>query len=273
MKKFMLSFAMLCAFLVVLAGCGSTDKSSGDNKDEKEKQTLRVVTNADYSPMEFQDKGELVGFDMDLISAIAKEAGYDVKLEHVGWDPIFVELDNKRAQVGASAITINDDRKQTYDFTVPYFQASQKILVPQDSPIQSAADLKGKKVAVQMGTTANIVMDKMFGEKNPDIKKFENNVLAIMELSKGGADAVVADNAVVEEYAKNNPKQKLKVIEDKGAFEPEFYGFMLPKGEEKLKKDLDTALNTLLDNGEYTKLYQKWLGLEPDVEFLKAQQK
>ncbi|WP_042349964.1 basic amino acid ABC transporter substrate-binding protein [Bacillus massiliigorillae] len=275
MKKFTVSLVLLCSFLIVLAGCGTSDKTSGEkeNKDGQEKKTLRVVTNADYSPMEFQDKGELVGFDMELITAMGKEAGYDVKLEHVGWDPIFVELDKKRAQVGASAITINKKREQSYDFTAPYFYASQKILVPQGSSIKSAADLKGKKVAVQMGTTANIIMDKLYGADNKNIKKFENNILAIMELTKGGADAVVADNAVVEEYAKNNPKQKLVVIEDKGAFDPEFYGFMLQKGDKQLKKDLDKALNTLLDNGEYTKIYQKWLGIEPDVAFLKAQQK
>ncbi|MGM9922723.1 MAG: basic amino acid ABC transporter substrate-binding protein [Bacillus sp. (in: firmicutes)] len=270
MKKFTMSFMLLCAFLMVLSGCGNSDQTSGKNKEEK--KILRVVTNAAYSPMEFIDKGEVKGFDMDLITAVAKEAGYDVKLEHVGWDPIFVELDEERAQIGAAAITINEDRKQSYEFTVPYFHASQKILVPEGSSIKSAADLKGKVVAVQMGTTANIVMEKLLGANNKNIKKFENNNLAIMEMTKGGADAVVADNAVVEEYAKNNPTDKLVVIEDKETFAPEFYGFMLSKGNDKLKKELDEALNTLFDNGEYTKIYQKWMGLEPDVEFLKQQQ-
>ena len=123
MKKFKLvSTFFMVALILVLSACGTskstrTDTTGGD--DEKKK--LRVETDAAYAPFEYQDKGEVVGFDIDFINAVAKEAGYKVKVEHVGWDPIFVELDKKIADIGISAITINDERKQSYDFTVPYF--------------------------------------------------------------------------------------------------------------------------------------------------------
>ena len=85
---------------------------------------LRVVTNADYAPFESLEGDKVVGFDVDFVKALAEEAGYKADVVHVGWDPIFVEIDKKTADMGVSAITINDERKQTYDFSVPYFLSS-----------------------------------------------------------------------------------------------------------------------------------------------------
>ena len=123
---------------------------------------------------------------------------------------MFVEIDKKTADMGISAITINDERKQTYDFSVPYFLSTVKILVPENSTIKSAADLKGKTVAVQTATTGQFAIEKVLGKNNPSIKKFENNNLAIQELLSGGADAVVADNTVLEKVRTKQPKSKIK---------------------------------------------------------------
>lgn len=272
MKKFVMGLLLFSAFLVVLSGCGSS-KTEGDKKggDAKEKETLRVVTDAAYSPMEFLDKDKITGLDIDFIEAVAKEAGYELKVEHVGWDPIFVEIENKRADMAISSITINDDRKESYDFSVPYFLSTNKILIPKGSSIKSGADLKDKVVAVQAGTTGNEVAEKLLGKNSPNIKKFDNNNLAILELTKGGADAVIADNAVIEEYAKNNPKDNLVVIEDK-SFGAEFYGVLFPKGSSELKEEIDAAINKVFESGKYNEVYQKWLGNEPDIELLKQQQ-
>lgn len=268
-KNLILLWSLILAFALFLTACGTAEETSGASSSD-EKKTLRVVTNAAYAPMEFLDKGEVVGFDIDLINAVAKEAGYEIKVEHLGWDPIFVETESKRADLAVAAITINDDRKQTYDFSVPYFQSTNKILVPKDSDIQSAEDLKGKTVAVQNGTTGQAAMDALLGKNHKDIKKFEDNNLAIMEMESGGAAAVVADNVVVEEYAKNNPDKNLTVVED-ASFDSEFYGLLFPKGSE-LVEEFNTALNTVLDNGTYTAIYKEWFGIEPNIEILKAQQ-
>lgn len=274
MKK-LLMMLMVMMFTFALAACGSSESSSsgeGDGAAETEKkEKLRVVTDAAYAPFEYMDKGEIVGFDVDFVEAVAKEAGYEVEIVNVGWDPIFVEIKDEIADFAVSAITINDDRKQTYDFTSPYFLSTNKILVPEGSDIKSAEDLKDKVVAVQAGTTGQEAVDELLGKNSSNIKKFENNNLAIMELTSGGADAVVADNTVVEEYVKNNPDQKLVVIEDADSFAAEYYGLMFPKGSE-LKADFDEAINTVLDNGKYAEIYTEWFGSEPDVENLKAQQ-
>lgn len=275
MKKGLLTFMLVFAFMLLLSACGSSQETaSGEGSESgktEEKKTLRVVTDAAYAPFEYQDKGEIVGFDIDFVEAVAKEAGYEVEITNVGWDPLFVEIKDQIADFGVSAITINDDRKETYDFSVPYFLSTNKILVPEGSDIKSAEDLKDKVVAVQAGTTGQEAVEGILGKNNKNMKQFENNNLAIMELASGGADAVVADNTVVEEYVKNNPDQKLVVIEDKDSFEAEYYGLMFPKGSE-LKADFDEAINNVLDNGTYGEIYNDWFGSDPDVENLKAQQ-
>ena len=267
--KGILSLCLMAS--LALAGCGSAEKDSEVTGEEKKK--LRVVTDAAYSPMEFMDGGDIVGFDIDVLEAVMEEAGYEYEIEHIGWEPILIEMESKRADAAISSITIDEDRQKTYDFSVPYFLSTNKILVKEGSDIKSAEDLKGKKVAVQSGTTGMIVTEKILGKNNKDIKKFESNTLAVMEMVQGGADAVVADNAIIEEYAKNNPDEKLVVIEDKANFDAEFYGIMFPKGSKELQEDIDGAINEILDNGKYEEIYSKWLSGTPDLEALKEQQK
>lgn len=270
MKKFkVLTTVMVLAFMFILSACGTSETSGNGSGDEKKK--LRVVTDAAYAPFEYQDKGEVVGFDIDFIKAVAKEAGYEIDIAHTGWDPLFVELEKKTADIGISAITINDERKQTYDFSVPYFLSTNKIMVPEGSDIKNAEDLKDKTVAVQNATTGQEAVEGLLGKNSSQIKKFENNNLAILELKAGGADAVVADNTVIEEYAKNNPNDKFVIIEDTEAFAQEFYGLMFPKGS-KLKAEFDKAVNEVLDNGTYAEIYKKWFKVDPEVQILKDQQ-
>ena len=271
-KRMIVITSLILMAILLLTACGSAEEAAGDNETNasEEKRTLKVVTNAAYAPMEYLDKGDVVGFDIDFANAVAEEAGYTIEIEHIGWDPIFVEIESERADLAIAAITINEERKQSYDFSVPYFQSTNKILLPEASEIKTAEDLKGKTVAVQNGTTGQEAMDALLGKNHKDIKKFEDNNLAIMEMDSGGVDAVVADNVVVEEYAKNNPDKNLTVVED-AAFDSEFYGLLFPKDSE-LVKEFDKAINAVIDNGKYAEIYQEWFGIEPNIKFLKEQQ-
>jgi polar amino acid transport system substrate-binding protein len=274
MKKLSkLSILLILAFGMLLSACGSSETSKGEDNNSSggdEKKTLRVVTDAAYSPMEYQDQGKVVGFDIDLMKAIGEEAGYELKIEHVGWDPMLQEIKDGTADLAISSITINDDRKESYDFSVPYYLSRNEILVPEGSKIKSSADLKGKKIAVQKDTTGHEIAKSILGETSKDIKPFDTTPLAIQELINNGADAVLADKPVVEEYVKNNQKEKLVIITD-DSFEPEYYGLMFPKGS-KLVSDFDEAVNKLFDNGKYAEIFKEWFGTEPDIENLKAQQ-
>ncbi len=262
-----LSFAFAVSTALILSACGKDSKTSSTENQKP----LRVVTDAAYAPFEYLDKGKIVGFDVDFTNAVAKVAGLKIDIVNTGWDPLFAEIGGKLADIGMSSISINAEREKTYDFTTPYFLSINKILVPEGSDIKSAEDLKGKKVAVQNGTTGQEAVEKMFGKNNKTIKTIENNNLAILELNSGGADAVVADNGVIEAYAKNNPDKKLVVIGDDNSFEPEYYGLLLQDGS-KLKGKLDKAIKEVVENGTYEELYKKHFGAEPDLETLKAEQ-
>lgn len=268
--KFLFGFAIL--FVIgFLSACGT----GGDNNDDSQnadgngqKETLIIGTDAAFAPFEYLDKGEIVGFDVDFIDAVMTEAGYDYEIKNVGWDPLFPSVENGDVDFGLSAISITDDRMETYDFSVPYFESRLLIMVPKGSNIQGAEDLEGKLVGVQNGTTGQTAVEKILGENNENIKKYETTAVAIMAMQNGDVEAVVTDNTVVEEYVSNNPNEKFEVIEDPENFAPEYYGLMFKKGSD-LKAELDEAINAVLDSGKYAEIYEEYFGYEPDVEALK----
>jgi polar amino acid transport system substrate-binding protein len=233
---------------------------------------VKIGTDATYAPMEYMKKGKIVGFDIDFLKAVMKEANLKYEVQNIGWDALFTSVKQAtEVDAGISSVTINDTRKKTYDFSAPYFESTNLIMVKKGSPIQSAADLKTATVALQTTTTADdIVSDIKGSNKSSQIKRFGSNAEAFLEMDKGGADAVVADNMIINEYVKNNPGKNYVAISD-SSFPSEYYGLLLPKGS-KLKAKLDPAIKTVIKNGEYAKIYKKWFGSAPDLANLKAQQ-
>ncbi|MDE2628776.1 MAG: basic amino acid ABC transporter substrate-binding protein, partial [Burkholderiales bacterium] len=164
-------------------------------------QVLMVGTDATYAPFESQnEKGQIVGFDIDVVDAIAQKAGLQVKFVNTPWEGIFNALNQGDRDLLVSSITITDERKQTMDFSDPYFDANQLIAVPADSKVTRFDDLKTLKVGVQNGTTGDEAVSKLQGKNSANIKRFESTPLALKELEAGGVDAVVADNGVVINY-------------------------------------------------------------------------
>lgn len=291
MKKGLL-FA-LCAVLMIglLAACGARNESGGSGEtpagsepsvsseptvssepSDSAEKTYVFATDAQYAPMEYMDKGKIAGFDADFLEAVAKEANLKYELKNVGWDTLLESVKSGAEYDAAiSSVSITDERKESYDFSAPYFESTNMILTKEGSPIQSALDLKDKKVAVQGSTTADILMMELMGKDNASLKKFDSNAVALMELQQGGVDAVVADMAVVTDYVRNNPDKKFNSIIDVKNFGSEFYGILLPKGSE-LKAKLDPAIKTVLENGTYAELYKKWFDKDADIAKLLEQQ-
>jgi glutamine transport system substrate-binding protein len=270
MKKGMI-FGVILALFIALVGCGKSAEQTSSTEGGAKKKRVIVATDASFAPFEYMDKGEIVGFDIDFLKEVMKEAGIDYEVKNIGWDPLFAAVQGKEVDLAISGITINDKRKQTYDFSVPYFESTHMILVKEDSPVKNALDLKGKVVGVQNGTTGQAAVEKLLGAESKNIKKFENTVVAIMDLLNGGVEAVVTDNAVANQYVKNNPDKKLKTIEDPNNFESEFYGLMFPKGSE-LKLEIDKAIKKVIESGKYAEIYEKWFGHKPNVDNLVQQQ-
>jgi polar amino acid transport system substrate-binding protein len=222
-----------------------------------------VGTDAAYAPFESQnEKGEIVGLTIDIVNAAAKKAGIEVKFVNTPWEGIFNSLQQGDRDMLASSITITDERRQTMDFTNPYFDAYQLIAVKANSKVAKFDDLKKLKVGVQTGTTGDEAVTKLLGKTNTNIKRFESTPLALKELESGGVDAVVADNGVVVNYVANNPGAKFKTVSDK-AFVPEQYGFAVKKGNTELLEKLNKGLADIKADGTYDTIYAKYFGAAP----------
>ncbi len=220
-------------------------------------------TDAAYAPFESQnEQGQIVGFDIEVVQAIAAKAGFEVKFVNTPWEGIFNSLAQGDRDLVVSAVTITEERKQTMDFSDPYFDAAQLIAVKADSKVTKFADLKKLKVGVQTGTTGDEAVTKLLGKNSTNIKRFESTPLALTELAAGGVDAVVADNGVVGHYVANNPGGQFKTVSD-ADFVPEQYGIAVKKGNAELLGLLNTGLAAIKADGTYDQIYAKYFGAKP----------
>ncbi|CUA84844.1 MULTISPECIES: basic amino acid ABC transporter substrate-binding protein [Gulbenkiania] len=253
-----------------LYGCGkqqsetpaASAEASGAAPAAAEARTYVVGTDASYAPFEFQnDKQEIVGFDVEVLTAAAAKGGFKVRFENTPWEGIFATLAQGDRDLLASAITITDERKQSMDFSEPYFEARQLIAVGKGvTDVKTFQDLKNKKVAVQTGTTGDEVVQKLLGKTNPNIKRFESMPLALKELESGGVEAAVGDNGVVSNYVRNNPQNGIATVEDTQSFAPEYYGFAVKKGNKEMLDKINAGLKAIKEDGTYDAIYGKYFG-------------
>jgi polar amino acid transport system substrate-binding protein len=256
---------------IVLAACSKTEPpapaasapAAAASAPAPAAKVYLVGTDAAYAPFESQnEKGEIVGFDIEVVQAVAKKAGIEVKFVNTPWEGIFNTLAQGDRDLLVSSITITAERKQTMDFSTPYFDAQQLIAVKKDSKIAKFNDLKKLKVGVQNGTTGDEVVSKLQGKESANIKRFESTPLALKELEAGGVDAVVADNGVVVHYVNNNSDAKFKTISD-ASFAAEQYGLAVKKGNAELLDKLNKGLADIKTDGTYDKIYTKYFGAPP----------
>ena len=257
MKKFMtLCLVALLALTTLAAGCGGGTKD--DKASQKTDKVLRIGTNADFAPFEFQDVSgkEYQGFDMDLIRAVAKEMGYKAEIQNINFDGLIPALEAGNLDVIISGMTINDERKKKVDFSDPYYKSGLSIIVKKDDKsINKFSDLAGKKVAVQIGTTSAMEVKKIEGAT---VKEFNSSADTFLELKAGGVDAVVNDRPVNDYYIMKSGVTDVRRLEE--LLTSEDYGIASSKKNPEIKKQVDAALKKLHDNGEYDKIFKKWFG-------------
>ena len=249
-KMLVLCLAALMAMMALVAGCGSDKKT-----DEK---VLKVGTNADFAPFEFQDENgkEYQGFDMDLIRAVGQEMGYKVQISNVNFDALIPALEAGNIDVCVSGMTINDERKQKVLFSDPYYKSGLSIVIDaSNNDIKGFKDLKGKKVAVQIGTTSAAEVKKIEGV---DVKEFNSSADTFMELKAKGVDAVVNDRPVNDYFIVQTKTEGVKALPE--LLTAEDYGIAISKKNENLQAEVNKALKKLHENGEYDKIFAKWFG-------------
>ncbi|SCK23449.1 basic amino acid ABC transporter substrate-binding protein [Vogesella sp. LIG4] len=252
--------AGLLLALCTLPGCDAQQAAPpAAQPDAATSGKLYVVgTDASYVPFEFQnEQREIVGFDVEVLTAVAAKGGFRVRFVNTAWESIFTALAQGDRDILASAISITEPRRQQMDFSDPYFVARQLIAVGKgNAAIRHLADLKGRKVAVQAGTTGDEALQQLQGAV--DVRRFASMLQALRAVESGEVEAMVGDNGAVAHYVASNPRHKLAAVADDASFSPEFYGFAVKKGNRALLDKLNIGIAAIKADGSYDRIYRKY---------------
>ncbi len=258
MKKILtaiLAAAVVCTSLFALAGCGNSSKNSdskSSGSSSSEKGELHMATNASFEPYEYQEGGKVVGIDAEIAQAICDKLGYKLVIDDMEFDAIITAVTSGKADFGMAGMTVTDERKKSVDFTDPYTNAIQAIIVNEsDSKVSSKKDLEGATVGVQLGTTGDVYVTDV---KDAKVERFSKGADAVLALTQNKVDAVVIDNEPAKKFVEQN--KGTKILEE--PFENEDYAICLKKGSD-LTEQFNKALKELKDDGTVKKIIDKYI--------------
>ncbi len=254
MKKLTKILALLLSVMMIatmFAACGN--ETAEENAEVAE---IVFGTNAEFPPFEFVTTegviGEFDGIDMAIADQIAKENGMTAKIENMEFDSLLVALQNGQVDAVIAGMTVTEERALTVDFSTPYYQATQVMIVKEDSAIEKAADMADKKIAVIQGYTGETCVSEMGYE----YISFKKGTDAIMELVNGKADVVVIDSATAGKYVADN--EGLKIVEDAEAFASEEYAIAVAKDNTELLDKINASVEEMLADGTVSELAAKY---------------
>ncbi|HYW02162.1 MAG TPA: basic amino acid ABC transporter substrate-binding protein, partial [Candidatus Acidoferrum sp.] len=216
---------------------------------------LEVGTNTPFPPFEYVANNTVTGFDIDAINAVAIRAGYSgITVNDMPFDSLILALQEGQIGVIAAAMTITSDRQQQVDFTLPYWEADQAILVRKGGEFnpQNMSDLAGKTIGVQTGTTGDYLAQEYSVSLGP-IKEHDTFLYAVLDLVNGRVDAVLVDSPVAAAFTSQYPVVESAIIKT-----GEQYGFAVRKGNTQLLNALNTALKEFKDSPEWNTLLAKY---------------
>ena len=220
----------------------------------------RVGTDPTFPPFEYRNaqNGAISGFDIDLMQAIGEETGHPIQWVPLPFDGLIPALQARSVDAAISAMTITAQRSRAIDFSRPYFKAGQAIVVRDNGPAyEQLAQLQGRRIAVQIGTTGALEASQVPGAK---VSSFDSTPLALQELANGNADAVVSDVPAIL-YAID--QAKLTGLRISGEhLSTEFYGIALPMNS-PITADVNRGLDALIRSGRYADLYREWFAADP----------
>ena len=237
----------------------------GSNTDTVEKTglTVNVGTNAEFPPFEYiGDDGQPDGFDMAVIKAIGDAKGFDVKITNMEFKSLVASLSTGALDAVIAGMTVTPDRQQSVDFSDSYYTATQCIVMKQDSDFKSLADLNGKKIGVQEGTTGDLLCtpgddNETITDASTDVQRFKKGTDAIVSLKNGGVDAVVIDQNPAQNFVANN-KDTLKYVQDESSTEE--YAIAVKKGDTELLELINSGLQQIKEDGTFDKLVAQYIG-------------
>lgn len=246
---------------------GTEDSAADDTQEEGEAEAevsqvladgvLTVGTNAEFPPFEFVgDDGEPDGFDVALIKAIGEKLGVEVEVENMEFDALVASIGNK-IDVAIAGMTVNDERKQNADFSDPYYDAVQYVILPEGSEIASFDDLAGKSIGVQLGTTGDIIASD--DVEGANVKQYNKGVDAVNDLVNGRLDCVIIDKNPALVFAGKFEGQLVAVDGEQFGFEIENYAIAMPKGDAALVAQINGALAEIKEDGTFDELVKTYI--------------
>ncbi len=258
MKKTLSMLVLALAAGVALSGCDKSENASA----AKPAAVSKIVVGLDdnFPPMGFRDeKNTLVGFDIDLAREAAKRLGAEVEFKPIDWNAKEAELNGKRVDVLWNGLTITEERKANIAFTTPYLENRQIVIVTANSKIKDKAGLAGKIIGVQEGSSAveAIEKDAATAKSFKELKKFGDNVTALMDLSAGRLEALVVDEVVGRYYIAKKPGEYVVLDENFGTEE---YGVGVRKDDTELLGKLQKALDEMKKDGSAARISTQWFG-------------
>lgn len=241
---------ILCGVLAAvmtlsLAGCGGEKKT-----------TLVMATNAEFPPYEYRDGENFAGIDVEIAQAIAEDMGLELDIEDMQFDSIIPAVQSGKADIGIAGMTVREDRLVNVDFSLPYTTSTQVVIVTNDSAITSPADLEGKTIGVQLGTTGDTFSSEDI--ENATIERYNKGFEAVQALGQNKIDAVIIDREPAKVFVSEN--EGLKILDE--AYTEEEYAIAIAKDNQELLDQINASLTKLKDSGKLQEIIDKYISAD-----------
>ena len=264
-KKIVTTIIVAFTIVFVLSGCQKKDSKESDSTEKKDPQTIKVAINNNVPPFSYMKNDKVVGAEVDIWNYIGKKLDKNIEFDPAGFDVLFGKIDNKEVDFLSSYLAINPTRKGKYNFTEPYAHGFMKLLVlNKTKDISGLEDCGGKKVAVTATSNAREFLERYIEEKKINIEPviFEDKDTAAAALNNG--DVV----GFFEGAGTNIALSQNKVVDGKFVGKSEDItdtAFLYRKGDkemDKLGKEVSDVIIEMKKNGELSKIYEKWVGVD-----------
>ena len=280
MKKQFLALAMAAMMAASLAGCSSkpaetkapetaaetqeaagetteaADETAEESKEEAAAGGVLVMgTNAEFPPYEYYEDNDIVGIDVEIAKAIAEKMGMELQIEDMAFDAIIPAVTSGKADFGAAGMTVTEERQRSVEFTDTYANSNQVAIVKEDSDITGSADLEGKTIGVQLGTTGDALATEL---KDATVERYNKGLEAVQSLTQGKIDAVVIDQATAQAFV--NKTEGIKILEEK--MSEEEYAIAIKKGNTDLVEKMNAAIAELKSEGKIDEIVAKYMDAE-----------
>lgn len=268
MSKFkftLLSFILIAAF--ILSACASPAQAPAGGESGSADlggETLVVAHDVNFPPFEFLQNDNYTGFDLDLMNAIAETANFEPDYRAMDFNGIIPALQANQVDMAIAAMTIKPDREEVVDFSTPYFRTGLVLAVkPDNNEIVNPEDLKGKSIAVKIGTSGDAFIRALPYADEIQIDTYDSNNDTYLAVINGNDDATINDDSTLRFYIAQEGEGNLKIVGD--LLTGDNYGIAVPKGNEQTLNAVNAAIAQLVENGTYDQIYEKWFGEKPQT--------